>query len=490
MDTLQQEVLKEKARRELEKRYQPERESLYEFLLSYRSLEKKQEIDENWHIKEICSCLEDVYYWKTKRLIINIPPRSLKTEIVSKAFPVWCLGQDTRKKFMQISYSAELSQKNSGWARDMYTSQTYRRMFPRVSDLKEDQSTKQHWENQDWGQYYAAGSTGTITGIGADIIIIDDPIKPDEADSELVRTKVNNNYHDTIKSRLNDKSLGAIVIIMQRLHDNDLCGHLLELTEQWLWEDWKVLKVSAIAEEKDMFRAKGESFFPKRFPLDILDQIKRSNAATFSCQYQQDPINKATQEFHEEWFRYFDEIPTGGRIFTTCDPAFTKKAYSDSSCVMTGKFIGEKMYILEYTVGKFDPGELIEKMIYHIKKREPEKIGIESYAAQVTLNFSLRAELERRNIWANVEELTQKHDKHAKIRRLIPLYRNWLIYHRAEMYELETQLKKFPRWQHDDIIDAEQMLYDLYKLQPNSEAAKRVKIEYDNLGRPQIVWYV
>ena len=96
-------------------------------------------------------------------------------------------------------------------------------MFPRRPELKDDQNTKQHWENEAGGHYYATGSGGTITGIGADVILIDDPIKPDEADSQVVRQGVNNNYHDTIRSRLNNPAEGAIVIIMQRLHDDDLC---------------------------------------------------------------------------------------------------------------------------------------------------------------------------------------------------------------------------------------------------------------------------
>lgn len=113
MSTLQQEIHLEKARRELERRYTKERESLYEFLKTYWKLEKKEELDENWHLQAICEKLEQVYKGEVKRLIINIPPRSLKTELVSKAFPVRCLGHNNGIKFMEIGYSSELAQKNS-----------------------------------------------------------------------------------------------------------------------------------------------------------------------------------------------------------------------------------------------------------------------------------------------------------------------------------------------------------------------------------------
>lgn len=113
MSTVQQEVTKERAYRELELRYASERESLYEFLKTYWRLEKREELDENQHIKEICFKLEQIYKGNITRLMINIPPRALKTEIVSKAFPVWCMGQRSTK-FLTVSYSSDLAVRNSG----------------------------------------------------------------------------------------------------------------------------------------------------------------------------------------------------------------------------------------------------------------------------------------------------------------------------------------------------------------------------------------
>lgn len=146
-----------------------------------------------------------------------------------------------------------------------------------------------------------------------------------------------------------------------------------------------MLCVPAIAEDDDDYRKKGESFFPKRFPIEILQKMRETNAATFSSQYQQNPVDKESQEFHEERFRYTEQIPEHGRVFTTVDPAFTKNKTSDYSCIMTAKFVDDKMYILEYTNARVDPGELIDKIIYHIRKRAPEKVGIEAYQAQTII---------------------------------------------------------------------------------------------------------
>lgn len=140
-------AIKEQAARELEQQFAPQRGSLHAFLMYYWEKEKREKLEDNWHIRVICDALERVYRGECKRLIINIPPRSLKTEIVSKAFPVWALGNKPSIKFMDISYSSGLAEKNSGEARAMYMSETYNIVFPRHPILREDQNTKQHREN-------------------------------------------------------------------------------------------------------------------------------------------------------------------------------------------------------------------------------------------------------------------------------------------------------------------------------------------------------
>ncbi len=467
--------------RTIEERTEAQRLSLYEFIKYYWKYEKKITLDENWHIKAICDALEKVYTWETKRLIINIPPRSLKTEIVSKAFPVWCLWHEPNLKFMGISYSSSLAEDNTWGARDMYTSNTYLEVFPRRVALKEDQNTKQYWLTKELWQYYATGSQGTITGKGADIIIIDDPINPEEAESAHLRKKVNNNYHNTIKSRHNDKKNGATVVIMQRLHDDDLTGHLLELESQGIGEKWEKLIIPAIIDWK--------SFFEARFPLDMLKVMQKENPKTFSTQMMQEPLDKESQEFHEEWFRYYDEEPRNWRIFTAVDPAFSKKDSADNSSIITGMFKDMDLYILEITAWKFDPAELQNKILYHYRKYKPEKIGIEAVAAQTIIWFNLRAEMEKHWMAVAIDEIRQTGDKEQKIRKLIPLYSNWHIYHKRWMDELEHELMRFPKWRHDDRIDSLQMLYSMYELHPNIKTANQnLEIKYDEYWRPIFIW--
>lgn len=485
---LKKAAIREKAIRELERRHSQKRGSLIEFIKYFFKQEKNKDFKDSWYHHVIANKLTEVLDGKCRRLIINIPPRHGKTELITKCFPVWALGKNPRLQIIATGYSADLTQTYSGEARDYYLSDTYKRVFPRRPQLRDDQNTKEWWKNTEDGYYYATGTGGSITGRGANIFIIDDPIKPDKAeDSEVERIGINNWYDRTVLSRLNDPVNDAVIVIMQRTHENDLCGYLLERESKGL-EKWDQIILPAISEKEDEYRKEGEPLDPLRYPIKSLEVLKQGmSTAVFSCQYQQNPIAKESQEFHEEWFKYYDSIPSGGRIFTTCDPAFTQKKASDYTAIVTAKFIKDEMYILEATHGKFNPAELEDKLVYHVRKWSPEKIGIEAFQAQSMIAFSLKNRLRTERLYTTVEEIKQTGDKLTKIRRLIPLYRNGQIYHKTDLADLENELIKFPRGTHDDLIDALQMLYNLYELQPNTESLYSMPvISYNEFGQPVI----
>lgn len=493
MENIKQLALKEKVKRELERRHKDKHDSLITFIEYFFEKELHKEFISNWHYKLIAKKLEELRDWMPKKLIINVPPRTWKTELITKMFPAWLLWQKPDHKFIVSGYSSSLTRNFSSQARDYYESVTYKTIFPRKAKLREDQNTKELWETEEGGYYYATWAGWSITWYWADTFIIDDPIKPDEAESDIIRDWINNWFWNTVVSRLNNMAKGNIIIIMQRVHADDLCWHLLEAMKEGTWYEWELLSFPAIAVENEeyeldwkiIWRKEWEVLDTERMPIEALNKIKETMwSVYFSTQYQQNPVDKDSQEFHEEWFKY-EECPPWTRIFTTVDPAFTKNKASDDSAIVTGAFIQDKMYILEYTAWKYDPGELEEKIIYHINKWSPEKVWIEAYQAQVTIAFWLRAALEKKWIYCPIEEIRQTWDKESKIRRLIPLYRQGLIYHKREMDKLEKQLKEFPRWKHDDIIDALQMLYDMYVLTPNTTKRFEIpKIRYDNNWRP------
>src|SRR5712672_2465491 len=206
----------------------------------FHDLNPQAELAMNWHLEVIAAKLTAVREGKIRRLIINLPPRHLKSLLASIAFPAWCLGHDPSAQFLSVSYAQDLADKLARDCRAIMMSPWYRQIFgtrlaPHRHAVQEFITTRQ-------GYRLATSTGGVLTGHGADLILIDDPSKPEEALSEARRNATNEWFLNTLYSRLNDKRHGAIVIIMQRLHEDDLVGHVLAQ------EEWEVVRFPAIAE--------------------------------------------------------------------------------------------------------------------------------------------------------------------------------------------------------------------------------------------------
>src|ERR1700704_1060124 len=232
----------------------------------------------NWHIEVMAATLEACRLGKIKRLIINVPPRHLKSHCGSIAFPAWVLGHEPSAQILCLSYAQDLSDKLARDFRSLMFAQWYRALFA-TRPLARNQALHE-FETRQHGFRLATSVEGVLTGRGADFIIIDDPIKPDDALSLSRRVSVNQWYDNTLFSRLNDKNTGCIILIMQRLHEDDLVGHILER------ENWEVLSLPAIAEQDEAFsietfygrkqfaRAVGQALHPARESLEVLKTIR------------------------------------------------------------------------------------------------------------------------------------------------------------------------------------------------------------------------
>src|SRR5215467_13148317 len=210
----------------------------------FYELNPQAELALNWHLDVIAAKLTAVREGKIRRLIINLPPRHLKSLMASIAFPAWCLGHDQSAQILCVSYAQDLADKLARDCRSVMLSPWYQRIFrtrlaPHRQAVQEFITTRQ-------GNRLATSTGGVLTGRGADIIIIDDPLKPEEALSDAQRQAANDWYDHTLYSRLNDKRHGGIVIVMQRLHEDDLVGHVLEQ------EPWEVVRFPAIAEADEV----------------------------------------------------------------------------------------------------------------------------------------------------------------------------------------------------------------------------------------------
>src|SRR6185295_14743824 len=229
----------------------------------------------NWHLEVIAAKLNAVRQGKIRRLIINLPPRHLKSMMASIAFPAWCLGHDPSAQLLCVSYGQDLADKLARDCRSIMMSPWYRKIFP--THLAPHRQAVQEFITTRQGYRLATSTGGVLTGRGADIIVIDDPLKPEEALSAAQRKAANEWYDHTLYSRVNDKRHGAIVIVMQRLHEDDLVGHVLGQ------EQWEVIRFPAIAEADEVHRIEtiwgpqcfsrrqGEALHPGREPLEVLD---------------------------------------------------------------------------------------------------------------------------------------------------------------------------------------------------------------------------
>ena len=266
----------------------------------------------NWHIELLANYLEKAFRREIKRLIITLPPRSLKSICASVAFPAFALGHDPSLRIVCASYSADLSGKHARDCRTVMEAMWYRRLFPRTR-INRKKNAEDEFETTAKGYRLSTSVGGTLTGRGGNIIIIDDAIKPHDALSETKRLGVNQWFDGTLYSRLDNKQDDVIILIMQRVHEDDLVAHVLEN------EGWTHLRLPAIADEHERFdlgdgrifvRAPGEALHPDYESLETLEKIRnRLGSFFFNAQYQQTPVPVGGNMVRWEWFKNYDEVP-------------------------------------------------------------------------------------------------------------------------------------------------------------------------------------
>ncbi|MGB7407666.1 MAG: phage terminase large subunit, partial [Pontixanthobacter sp.] len=397
------------------------------------------------------------------RLIINLPPRMLKSTMVSVALPAFLLGRDPRTRIIVVTYSQELS--------DFFGSQTlrimqedwYKRVFPstRLSPRKkaagEFQTTR--------GGYRLATSTGaTLTGRGGDYIVVDDPLKADDAWSDTKRQKSVEWVKSTLFSRLDDKRVGSIILTQQRLHEEDLSGYLIKQG------GWLNLQLPAIAETNERIaqgpnrpmyvRRAGEALDPLREPIPLLQQIKRDlGTAVFSAQYQQSPTPADGEVIKLSWFKRYDQIPSGCEVIMSVDTASKVGQHNDFSVFSIWYYLDGQYYLSWIWRKKVIYPELKRKLIDIANVVGPHMIIIEDKVAGMGLIQDLRQEATELPVVSYLpigDKITRMSRHSARIesgKLSIPREAEWL-------YDFELEVRQFPNGKHDDIIDSMSQMLD------------------------------
>jgi predicted phage terminase large subunit-like protein len=302
------------------------------------------------YLQKVSDCLMRVINGEITRLIINIPPRYGKTELAVKNFIAFGLALNPYSKFIHLSYSDDLALDNSSQTKEYIQSESFQKLWS--MQLKRDAQGKKKWFNEFGGGVYATASGGAVTGFGAGVsdsdifsgaIIIDDPLKPDDAFSEVKRKTVNDRYNNTIRSRVNSRDV-PIIVIMQRLHEEDLSGFLLDGGSG---EDWVHLCLPVIDEDNN-------PLCEEKHNKKELEQMRKANSYTFAGQYMQTPAPEEGGEWKKSWFEIINKKDLPKNIIWTVyiDGAYTKDTANDPTGIQIGAKVGND-YVIYSSIDKY-----------------------------------------------------------------------------------------------------------------------------------------
>lgn len=415
----------------------------------------------NWHIEAIAYQLERVFLGKTTRLLINQPPRSLKSICVSVAYVAWLLGRDPTRRVIAVSYSGDFAAELHRQFRQVASSEWYAALFPHTRWAKE---TGLEFVTTLGGGRYATSVGGTLTGRGADLIVIDDPLNAAEAQSEAARKRVIDWFGGSLVSRLNDKRTGTIVAVMQRLHEDDLAGHVLR---QGGWEHLDLPAIAVeeqtlqLGPEKSHLRRVGDVLHPEREDLAALEALKRElGGMMFSAQYQQRPVPLEGNLVRRAWFRYFklSSLPPTTyltKIIQSWDVAMQTGETNDYSVCTTWRADRDDVYLLHVFRGRLEYPELRRKVIALAQEQGCSRVLIEDAGPGMNLLQDLRCSpapgtLRPIGVRPDGGKLERMAAQTAKIEAgHVHLFENapWLP-------EFLSELLAFPNGRHDDQVDS------------------------------------
>jgi predicted phage terminase large subunit-like protein len=418
----------------------------------------------NWSTRAVTHALGKVVRGETTRLIINIPPRHLKSLCASVALPAYLLGRDPTRKIICVSYGDDLAVKFSNDCRAVMQTDWYRKTFPHAQ-IDRSKNTETEFRTTKRGYRLATSVGGTLTGRGGDVIIIDDPIKPGDAQSETIRKKTIQWYENTLLSRLDDKVRGAIVLVMQRLHLDDLAGHLIEKG------GFEQLCLQAIAEEPQTvplgpgrvhIREIDDVLDPVREPLSALNKLRADmTPLQFSAQYQQRPIPLEGNIIKREWLRYFKgTLPwvPGDYLVISWDTAMKSSELCDYSVgtVWHVQERGRKKNLVDVVRGRFEYTELVAAATALYRKWKFEGRTTHLVIEDKGSGSSLIQSLRRESIYSYYRPMLDG-DKVMRLTAQAAEFHAGSVYLREDapwVGDLVAELLGFPGVRHDDQVDS------------------------------------
>ena len=450
----------------------------------FHTVDPAHEYIHNWHIECIVEHLAAMERGEIRRLIINMPPRSLKSITCTVAWPAWLLGQNPSAQIITASYGHDLSIKHSVDTRLIVEQPWYKAAFPNTQ-IARDQNEKKKFQTTKRGHRLATSVGGAILGEGADFLIMDDIVKADEALSDTVRITTNNWMDQAFLTRENDPKTSRALLVMQRLHEDDPAGHLMEKG------GWHQLILPAYFEKRTIIEVNNKKWISEadsylqedRMGKEELDnKLSELGMAGYVGQYLQRPTPDGGGEFKASSIQYYNQSSRkftahGMNVYILYDPANTKKNKERSSpdytaIVVVGLAPDNNYYILDIVRDRFNPTERVEALFdLHMKWNrlagKSPTAAIEQYG-MMTDSFYIEKEMSERNYRFRIVEMKGPVRKEDRIRKLIPLFDNHRIYlpkhilydsidgNQYDLVEkfVKEELTVFPVGKHDDMIDA------------------------------------
>jgi predicted phage terminase large subunit-like protein len=408
------------------------------------------------HHKIMAKKFQDIAEGKCKRLIINMPPRHTKSEFASYMLPAWFLGKYPGKKIIQCSNTAELAVGFGRKVRNLVGSEAYSKIFPNVS-LKSDSKAAGRWGTNANGDYFAIGVGGTVTGKGADLLIIDDPHSEQEAAIASTNPEVYDKVYEWYSSgpRQRLQPGGAIVVVMTRWSLRDLTGKILKSSIERDGDSWDVISFPAILpNEKPLWPA----FWPLQELLALKEELPVSK---WNAQYQQSPTSEEGALVKREWWKLWegDRPPQCDFIIQSWDTAFTKNERSDySACTTWGVFYKDEderdpnIILLDAFKERMEFPELKARAIRMYKEWEPDAFIVEAKASGAPLIFELR----RMGIPVSEFTPTRGNDKIARLNSVTDLFASGKVWAPGTRWadEVMEEMAAFPNSDHDDLVDS------------------------------------
>jgi predicted phage terminase large subunit-like protein len=437
---------------------------------AWREIEPSKELQWAWFHELVAEWLQVCYEGETTRLIITMPPRALKSRLVSIFFPSWCWAKSPGQSFILVSYSDSLSEELNIVRRNLLTSRWFEETFGKIQ-FSADLNRREQFANVQGGHMIATSVEGTLTGKGSDYIICDDLLSPQQSYSDLERINSTRFFDSTLRSRLNSPTEGRIICISQRLHQSDLPGVLLE-NEPGVWEH-VCLPMECEQDEEIVFplsgrivhRKQGDLLHPQRWPESWCKKTKSTiGSFLWSSQFQQKPGIAGGSIFRNEWFQEYDKLPERGRTIVSLDSAFSTRRTADYSAASVWLVHDGKYFLTWMWRGRVAFPELkkITENLY--ETWNPDIILVEEKGSGISLLQALKEETT-----LPVHGVQVDADKVSRAYAVTGLFESGRIYFPSKdkpwMADFLAELLLFPNSTFDDQVDCVTMALSYLRAQ-------------------------